>query len=172
MELWTVYDKDRKPTGKTIERGSRFEDNEFHMVIHVCIINSSNQMLIQQRQPFKEGWSNMWDITVGGSSLAGETSCQAAERELLEEIGYVADLSNTRSFFTINFSVGFDDYYIIEDDVDIDSLKLQYEEVQSVKWATKEEIMKMIDDKVFISYHKSVIEMVYDMRHNRGGHLE
>jgi isopentenyldiphosphate isomerase len=129
-------------------------------------------MLIQQRQPFKEGWSNMWDISVGGSSIEGENSRTAAERELYEELGYIADLSNERPYFTINFSCGFDDFYIIEDDVDIEDLKLQYEEVQAVRWASKEEILVMIDDKTFIPYHKSVIEMVFAMRHNRGGHSE
>lgn len=142
--------------------------NEFHLVVHICLFNSKNQMLIQQRQPFKKGWPNMWDVTVGGSCLSGETSSQGAERELLEEIGYKADLSAERPYFTINFSFGFDDYYIIEDDVDINSLVLQYDEVQDIRWATKEEVMQLIDEGKFIPYHKSLIELIFDMRHNRG----
>ena len=53
-------------------------------------------MLIQHRQPFKSGWSDLWDITVGGSAVSGDTSQTAAEREVLEEIGYKLDLSNIR----------------------------------------------------------------------------
>lgn len=172
MEVWTVYDRDRRPTGQTIERGTKLGEDEYHMVIHVCIINSDNQMLIQQRQSFKEGWPNLWDISVGGSSTEGEDSRTAAKRELFEELGYSADLSNARPFFTINFCCGFDDFYILEDNVEIEDLKLQYEEVQAVRWASKDEILSMIDDKTFIPYHKSVIEMVFEMRHNRGGHSE
>ena len=168
MELWDVYDKERVITGRTIKRGNEFDDNDFHLVVHICIFNYEGKMLIQQRQPFKEGWSNMWDITVGGSAIAGEKSSQAAERELFEEIGYRADLSKERPFLTINFSTGFDDYYFIEDDVNIDSLTLQYEEVQCVKWASKEEVLKLIADGKFIPYYHSLIEMIFDMRKHRG----
>lgn len=168
MELWDVYDKERILTKQTIKRGSKLNDDQFHVVVHICIFNSEGEMLIQQRQPFKEGWSNMWDITVGGSAIAGEKSSEAAERELFEEIGYKADLTKERPFFTINFNKGFDDYYCIEDDVNIDILKLQYEEVQRVKWASKEEILELIDDGKFIPYYPSLIEMIFDMRKYRG----
>ena len=113
MELWDIYDKERLKTGKVGKRDIKFNDGDFHLVVHVCIFNSKNEMLIQQRQSFKEGWPNLWDITVGGSAISGENSSQAAERELNEEIGYKADLVNERPFLTINFDVGFDDYFFI-----------------------------------------------------------
>ncbi|MFU7517339.1 NUDIX hydrolase [Clostridium sp. HCS.1] len=166
MELWDIYDKNRNLTGRQMKRGSEFGNGDFHLVVHVCIFNSKNEMLIQQRQPWKNGWPNMWDLTVGGSSLAGETSTEAAERETLEEIGHKIDLSNERPFFTINFDKGFDDYYIIERDIDIKDLSLQYEEVQSVKWATKEEILQLVNDGKFIDYW--FIENLFDIRKNRG----
>ncbi|WP_220126435.1 hypothetical protein [Tepidibacillus sp. HK-1] len=61
------------------------------------------------------------------------SSIEAAERETFEEIGYRIDLSNERPFFAINFEEGFDDYYLVEREIDIESLTLQYEEVQKVK---------------------------------------
>lgn len=167
MELWDIYDKDRNRTGKTIVRGNNLKENEFHLCVHICIFNPMGQMLIQQRQPFKDGWPNMWDVSVGGSSVAGENSQEAAERELLEELGYAVDLSNERPIFTINFTHGFDDYYVIEDDLDITSLVLQPEEVQCVKWTTKQELFHMIEEGIFIPYHKSLIELLFDMRHLR-----
>ncbi len=166
MELWDIYDKNRNLTGRKMQRGSEFGDDDFHLVVHVCILNSKNEMLIQQRQPWKNGWPNMWDLTVGGSALANETSVEAAERESLEEIGYKIDLSNERPFFTINFEYGFDDYYIIERDIDIKDLKLQYEEVKSVRWATKDEILQLVADDKFIDYW--FIENLFDIRKHRG----
>ena len=82
-----------------------------------------------------------------------------------------ADLLSERPFVTINFNLGFDDYYLIEKNVDIDTLTLQYEEVQRVKWATKDEILKMIHNGSFIPYYCSLIEMLFDMRKRRGAHL-
>ena len=45
----------------------------------------------------------MWDLTAAGSALQGESSWQAAEREVAEEIGLKIDLSNKRPIFSINF---------------------------------------------------------------------
>lgn len=168
MELRDTYDKNRNLTGRIMERGSKFDEGDFHLVVHVCIFNSKNKMLIQQRQPWKDGWPNMWDITVGGSALAGETSYEAAERETLEEIGYKIDLSNERPFFTINFEVGFDDYYLIEREIDIKDLIPQYEEVQAAKWASKDEILQLVKEGKFIDYWFT--ELLFDMRKHRGGH--
>lgn len=170
MELWDIYDINRIKTDKTMERGSIFANGEYHLVVHICIFNSKGEMLIQQRQPFKEGWPNMWDITVGGSATSGDSSQSAAERELLEEIGYKIDLSNRRPHFTINFEVGFDDYYLVDADIEIANLKLQYEEVQQVKWASKDEIILMIDNEEFIPYHKSLIEMCFSMKNKYSAH--
>ena len=82
MEKWDLYTKDRIPTGETMERGTKCPKDGYRMVIHVCIFNAKGQMLIQQRQSFKKGWSNLWDITVGGHAVAGDSSRTAAEREV------------------------------------------------------------------------------------------
>ena len=118
--------------------------------------NKQGEMLIQHRQPFKSGWSDLWDITVGGSAVSGDTSQTAAEREVLEEIGYKLDLSNIRPSFTINFKNGFNDIYLVEREIEIDTLKLQYEEVKEVKWATADEIKSMIESGEFIPYDKKL----------------
>ncbi|HCW53126.1 MAG TPA: NUDIX hydrolase [Clostridium sp.] len=169
MELWDIYDKNRIKTGRTMIRGYEFEDGAHHMVIHVCIFNSQGKMLIQQRQPFKDGWPNMWDFTVGGSALAGESSAEAAEREVFEEIGYSVDLHNTRPYFTINFKNGFDDFYLIHADVNLNDLKLQYEEVQNVKYADRDEIIAMINDGCFIPYYRSFVDLLFEMKDNNAG---
>lgn len=151
-ELWDVYTKDREKTGRCHKRGEKMPKGDYHVVVHVCIFNSRNELLIQQRQPFKKGWSNMWDITVGGSALQGETSSQAAEREVLEEIGLQLDLSHTRPDFTINFDDGFDDYYLLEMEVDTAKLHLQEEEVQAVRWVSREEVLRMQEQGTMIPY--------------------
>ena len=153
-----------------MERGSSFAEGSYHIVVHICIFNTKGEMLIQQRQPFKEGWPNMWDITVGGSATVGDSSQSAAERELFEEIGYQIDLSNVRPHLTINFEVGFDDYYLLEMDIDIEKLQLQYEEVQGVRWATKDEILMMLNKGEFIPYYRNLLELLFEMRKRYGAH--
>jgi isopentenyldiphosphate isomerase len=168
MEIWDIYDQNRMKTGATIERGSKLGDNEYHLVVHVCLFNPAGKMLIQQRQSFKDGWPNWWDVSAGGSALAGETSQEAAAREILEEIGYKTNLSNQRPSFTVSFQTGFNDFYLIEDDVDITQLVLQKEEVQAIKWASKEEILQMMDAQEFVPYHRGLIDIMFSMLHCDG----
>ncbi len=170
MEQWDIYDINRNKTGRIMNRGEELKNGEYHLAVQVCIFNEKGQMLIQQRQPFESDWSNMWDITTAGSALAGETSQQAAERELFEELGYRIDLTNIRPKFTVNFDGGFCDIYLIERDVDIEILTLQYEEVQAVKWADREEILEMMDRREFITYYRSFIELMFDGRKSYGSH--
>ncbi|MBP3914859.1 NUDIX domain-containing protein [Clostridium sp.] len=170
MEIWDLYTKDRIKTEETMVRGEKITKGFYRLVVHVCIFNSQGEMLIQQRQPFKSSWPNMWDVTVGGSAISGDTSQSAAEREVYEEIGYKLSLDGIRPALTINFEDGFDDMYLIKKDIEISDLYLQYEEVKAVKLASKEEILKMIDEETFIPYHKSLIELLFFMKDTKGTH--
>ena len=163
-ELWDLLDKDRLPTGKTLERGQIMADGEYHTVVHVCIFNGYGEMLIQKRQPFKEGWPGLWDLSVGGSAISGDDSQKAAERETYEELGLNINLYGIRPSLTINFKTGFDDIYLLEMDIDTDSLNLQYEEVEKTAWASKDKILEMINQGSFIPYHRSLITLLFEMR--------
>ena len=94
MELWDLYTYDRQRTGHTMLRGGDQPEGLFRLVVHVCIFNGNGEMLLQQRQLFKKGWPNLWDITVGGSALSGEDSRTAARRELYEELGLRISFEN------------------------------------------------------------------------------
>ena len=170
MELWDLYTRDRKKTGQTMVRGEKQPEGFYRIVVHLCLFNSKGEMLIQQRQPFKEGWSNMWDITVGGSAVAGDESWEAIERDTREELGLEIDFSEKRPALTVSFHAGFDDMYVITKDVDLNDLKLQEEEVQAVKWADREEIMRMLDEGIFIPYHKALIELLFYLKDHEGAH--
>lgn len=167
MELWDIYDADRNKTGRTMERGP-VPEGDYHLVVHVCIFNSKGEMLIQQRQSYKEGWPNLWDISVGGSAVKGDSSQSAAEREVKEELGITLDFQGVRPHFTNNFDRGFDDFYLVEQEVNIKELKLQEEEVQAAKWATKEEILELLSQGKFIPYYEELIEFLFAVRKNYG----
>ena len=167
MEVLDIYDKNRVKTGRTHIRGEKLANGDFHIVVFIAVFNNAGKMLIQQRQPFKEGWSGYWDITTCGSAVSGDTSQQAASRELYEEVGIEVDFSNTRPHFTIYAETCFCDFYLHRHDVDINSLQLGYDEVAQVKWATKQEIFDMIDSNIFVPVHKSAIELCFALIEKR-----
>lgn len=170
-ELWDVYDLHRNKTGKLLPRGERLLEGEYHLTVHACVFNAEGKMLIQKRQPFKRGWSGLWDITVGGSAVAGESSQEAIMREMREEIGLSLDLSSVRPHLTVQFNEGFDDVYLIKKGVDPSTLSLEYEEVEAVKWATLDEIFSMMDEGTFIPYQRHLISLFFDMKDAYGALL-
>lgn len=168
MELFDLYDSDRNKTGRTMERGTPIPKGFYRMVVHICIFNSEGKMLIQRRQPFKHSWSGMWDFTVGGSSVSGDTSLSAAIRETSEEIGVKLAPDELKRVLTIQTECIFDDIYIVQKDLDETALTLQYEEVEQVKWADIDEIKAMIKEGSFIPYHESLIDLLFFMRNHDG----
>ena len=170
MELLDLYTADREKTGLTMVRGEPTPEGFYRLVVHVCIFSPDGKMLIQQRQPFKKGWSNLWDITVGGCAVAGDSSRAAAERETREELGLSVDLTDVRPTLTVHWEQGFDDYYVLTLDVDPETLRLQHEEVQAVRWASLETILEMIEDGRFIPYEKSLIRLLFWRRDHRSSH--
>lgn len=126
--------------------------DRYHLVVHVCVFNQLNQLLIQRRQVDKIGYPDMWDLSGAGSALQGETSQEAAEREIAEELGLVINLAGKRPRLTLNFPEGFDGYWMIYQEVDLASLHLQTSEVQDARWATKEEVLALAKAGKFIPY--------------------
>ena len=161
IEEWELYDGANAPSGRRIMRGEDIPEGYRHMVVHICVFNSGGELLIQRRQPFKSGWPGMWDVTVGGSAVAGESCRRTAERELAEEIGYARSFEGVAPDITFTLDGVIDNIYIVHGDVDIDSLALQPEEVAEIRWASCDEILSMIDSGEFIPYEKSLISMLF-----------
>lgn len=169
-EVWDIYDVNRQPTGRIMLRGSPNKKGDYHIVVHICIFNKNGEMLIQQRAHNKKGWPDKWDFSIGGHVIAGETSRQGAERELSEELGLNISLTDA-PYFTINFSDGFDDYYLVQFETDVNRLTLQKSEVQKVMYASEETIKYMISDGSFIDYHEGLVDLLYAMKKCRGAHV-
>ena len=168
MEIFDLFDKNRLPLNRTMERGTPVPENCYRMVVHCIILNKAkDKMIIQKRLPQKHPFPGMWDFSCGGSSISGETSTQAVQRELSEELGINYDFTNERPAFTFNFNVGFNDFYIISIEPELSSLKLQETEVETVKWATREEIKQMLDSGEFIPYRKSLVDFIFDLNTTR-----
>lgn len=168
MELVDLYDENRVPLGRTADRSARKGPGEYRMVVHVCLFDHQGRMLIQQRTRSKLIWPGLWDVSVGGGVDAGEDSRRGAEREFREELGYPLDLGGLRPSVTVNFDGGFDDFYILTKDLELEALTLQREEVQAARWAALEEILDMLDQGTFIPYPKSFLLFLFDMRRQFG----
>lgn len=168
MEQWDLYDKNRLPLKKSINKGEDIIEGEYRMVVHVIIFNQQGQMLIQKRNQDKKNFPGLWDLSVSGSAIKGEQSFMAAQRETEEEIGYNIDLSNKRPNFTINFDKGFDDIYIINLDMELAELTIQEEEVEQLGWASEKELFNLWEKGDFIPYKHSFLKTLFEQNISAG----
>jgi len=151
-EFFDVLNEKGIYTGREESRENCHQYGLWHKAVAIFIINSKNQVLLQKRSPYKKLWPNMWDMTAGGHVLAGEFGFEAVMRETKEELGIELDkqditfigsaLSSNIKGDVVNNH--FNEYYIVNKDIDETKLKLQKEEVSEVKWINKEEIIKRI----------------------------
>lgn len=151
-EYFDILDETGKFTGKIESRKICHKEGLWHKAVVVFIVNSKNQVLLQKRSPSKRMWPNMWDVTAGGHVLAGEFGFQAIIREAQEELGIKLN-KNEMTFLGSSISSNlkediinkhFNEYYIVNKDLDETKLKLQKEEVSEVNWVDKDAIIKKI----------------------------
>ena len=163
MEAWDLYTQDRVKTGQTMLRGDPVPEGLFHLQVYVCIFNEQGEMLIQQRQSTKRWYAGLWDYSVGGSAVAGDTSLAAAERETLEELGLRVSLAGRKPAVTRWYGSMIDDYYILPLNVALSDLHLQREEVQAVRWAGREDILALLAEGQFCPNPPGMIALLFDL---------
>lgn len=143
MELWDLYDKARKPLGKTHIRGVPLDRGEYHLVVFAWTFNSRGQVLMTKRSPEKQSYPGLWEHT-GGSVQAGETSLRAIQRELQEETGICAEPEELQLAESYRRSNDFCDIYFLKKDVSLEEIRLQPGETCDVKWVTRAQLEDMI----------------------------
>lgn len=150
MEIVDVYDAKKKKTNKTVERKEKPREGEYRLSIQIWITNEKGEILIQKRSSNRTMFPNMWSETAGGAAQAGESSEETCAREFREELGVAPDMNNAEYIGCMKRKYDYVDIWYIKQNVDLKSIKVQVEEVSEVKYASIEEIKKLIDDKKFV----------------------
>lgn len=141
MEYFDLYTSSRHPLGRRVLRGAPIPHGEYHIVVQVMTINRSGNILLTQRVPQKTS-GGKWECS-GGCAVSGETSRQAAVRELFEETGIRADESELFMEWTLTTDSMLRDFYILVKDVPLSKLCLQTTEVCAAKWVSLERLYEM-----------------------------
>lgn len=155
MELLEVLSDDYEETGIVRERSIVHEMGSWHKTSHVWIVRKTDKgkdILLQKRSHNKDSYPGCYDISSAGHIPAGIDYLESALRELREELGIQAlpeELKNIGVQITVSDSVFYDKpfhnreysrvYVYDGSNLDIDSLSIQKEEVESVMWIDYEE---------------------------------
>ena len=143
MELNDIYDRNRKPTGKTHRRGTPWRKGEYGLVVCVWVYDGRGRVLLTRRAPEKS-FAGTWENS-GGAAQAGETSLQAIVRELREETGIQAKPEEFTLLCTDRDKNCFFDFYCLRRDIPVAQIVLQPGETDMAKWVTSTDIRQMID---------------------------
>ncbi|MBA1337040.1 MAG: Phosphoserine phosphatase [Firmicutes bacterium] len=145
MELWDLYDENRCYLNRTHSREALMVTGEYHIVVEVWTANSRGEILLTLRHPNKKDYPNTWENT-GGSALTGESSREAAVRELKEETGIAALESELTLLGTKKEETAFVDIYIVHKDIPVESLTMQEGETVEAQWVSLKRLDEIISE--------------------------
>lgn len=161
MEQRDLYDINRNLTNETIYKGEKIPEGRYILVVLAIIRNSKGEFLIQKRSIQKGGKY----ASTGGHAKTGESSIEAMLTEIKEELGLTLKKQELKLVFSgreDSTQVFFDLYYL-EKDIDLETLTLQKEEVESAHWLSFNEIEKLIKNGLFLENHIEELYRVIDI---------
>jgi 8-oxo-dGTP diphosphatase len=160
MELWDILDGEGNKAGRTIVRGEKLQEGQYHLVVHIWILNDKGEFLIQKRAEHLKLLPGLWAAT-GGSAIAGEDGRIAAIREAKEELGIEVDTDNMTKLRVIKRKDNFAEVWLIKQNISIEDVVLQVEEVSAAKWIGKEELENMIKAGEFHNYGEDYFRNIF-----------
>ena len=147
-EIWDAYDSNfNKIKNVKLVRGEPVPDGMYHLVCDIIVKHVDGTYLLMRRD-FKKHFGGMWELTAGGSALAGEAPLDCALRELREETGIIA--TNLEEVQRILHDVHHSYYveFLCITDCDKNVITLQEGETIEYKWVDKTTILEMTEDEL------------------------
>jgi isopentenyldiphosphate isomerase len=87
--LTQVTDDDSAILGPVRRKAVHGNPSLIHRAVHVLVVSSDGNLLLQKRSQTKDVQPGKWDTSVGGHVGFGQTYEEAARRESEEELGIV-----------------------------------------------------------------------------------
>ena len=150
----------------TMEKLEAHKKGLLHRAFSVFIFNDKNELLLQRRALNKYHSGGLWTNTCCSHPRPNENILNAANRRLVEEMGFEAELTFKTSFiYNTEFENGlteheFDHIFFGTHNV---NPKINADEVDSFSWLTIEDVNQKIkqNPNEFTSWFKIALEKLF-----------
>ena len=159
IEYRELIDEERKSTGKKILKGERIPKGKYIVAVVVFMYNAKKRKWLMQKRSKVKG--SKW-ATTSGHPKFGESSIDGMITEIEEEIGIKVEKEELTLVTTQRRKDKFVDIYYMEKDIDIESIKLQKEEVSDVKYLTDRDVEKFYEAGKFKKTHYEYFKLLKD----------
>src|SRR3989344_8294482 len=105
MEYLDILDDKGDKTREVRSYEDAHKKGLIHKSVHVWLLDSNNQLLIQKREKNQRAYPGYWDISASGHVSTVETSLEAAIKETKEELGIDVKESEIKYLFTVMESI-------------------------------------------------------------------
>lgn len=143
-EKVVLVDREDRPIG-TMEKMEAHQKALLHRAFSVFVLNSKQELLLQQRAWSKYHSPGLWTNTCCSHQREGETSLKAGDRRLGEEMGMAVPLEELFTFiYKTEFDNGLSEHeldHVLLGYADQDP-KINAEEVASFKWMPLDSVQK------------------------------
>lgn len=141
-EEFDLYNRQRRPLGRTHPRGVPLPAGTYHVVVTGWIVSEKGAFLMIRRA--EEPSAGLWEAP-GGSVQAGETSLAAVLREVKEEVGLEADPKRVRLLSSERKEQDrfFYDVFLLHETKKLEELTIDPAEVAEARWMMPAEIEQL-----------------------------
>lgn len=161
MEYLQVFDEFKNKLDEKIDRELKktLTGNKYFMIV-LLFIENDNKFLLQKTSVKR----NSEIATTGGHVSYGDDGYITVIKEAKEELGITLDKQLLKLVDTIKWNNCYMEIYYTNQSVDIDSLMIQEDEVESVNWYSIDEINELINDNKFRKGNIKPFERILEYR--------
>ena len=155
-EMIDVVNENGVRTGEIVSRAEIHRKGLWHRVAMLCIVNSNNEMLLQQRHKNLNKFPGLWDLSVASHVQSGSDVVSTLLKEVNEEIGIQIEYKVQAKDF--RFITSFRNHHVYQDlienqyydlfvlrkDIDLKDITFNDKEVQDVQWVNYTKLQKLI----------------------------
>lgn len=161
-EEFDLYNRQRRPLGRTHPRGTPLPSGTYHVVVTGWIESEKGAFLMVRRAENATSEPGLWEAP-GGCVQAGETSLTAVLREVREELGLEVDPKRVKLLSSERHEKDrvFSDVFLLRATKKLDELTVDHTELAQARWMMPAEIEQLHREGKLCRWANNYADIIY-----------